>query len=263
MESNMDNFLIVVPLLCVGLFLGMLLFIDIGRRIGARQRSADPDGAHLGVGVVDGAVFTLLALIIAFTFSGAASRFDDRRHLVVEEANDIGTAWLRIDLLPADAQPAVRDLFRQYLDSRLATYRKISDSDAARAEFARSVKLQHEIWALAVIAARDSGSQPAHVVLLPALNAMIDITTTRYMAGYMHPPAIIYVMLAVLALAGSMLVGYSMAGGKTRSWLHVVSFAFVMAATVYVIVDIEYPRLGLIRVDAIDQVLVELRQSMD
>ena len=263
MESNMTNFLNVAPLLCGGLFLGMLLFIEIGRRIGVRQHRTDPEGARAGVGVVDGAVFTLLALIVAFTFSGAASRFDDRRHLVVEEANDIGTAWLRIDLLPEHTQPAVRDLFRQYLDSRLETYRKMPDMDAARVEFARSVKLQQEIWAQAVNVARDSGSQPAHVLLLPALNAMIDITTTRYMAGYMHPPAIIYVMLAVLTLAGSMLVGYSMAGGKTRSWLHVVSFAFVMAATVYVIVDIEYPRMGLIRVDAIDQVLVELRQSME
>ena len=101
------------------------------------------------------------------------------------------------------------------------------------------------------------------MLLLPALNAMIDITTTRTMSAQMHPPLIIFVMLAVLALAGAMLVGYSMAGGKSRSWLHIVGFAAVMAASVYVILDIEYPRFGLIRVDAIDQVLVELRQSME
>ena len=198
-----------------------------------------------------------------WTFSGAASRFDERRHLIVEEANDIGTAWLRIDLLPEHRQPAVRDLFRQYLDSRLATYRNIPDTDAAREELARSVKLQQEIWNQAVKGAAESGSQPAHVLLLPALNAMIDITTTRYMATQIHPPAIIFVMLAALALAGATLVGYGMASGKKRGWLHMVSFAAVLAVAFYVILDIEYPRLGLIRVDAIDQVLVDLRESME
>jgi hypothetical protein len=259
----MNNFVVVAPLLCVGLFLGMLVFIEVGRRIGLRRHSADPDGARAGSGAVDGAVFALLGLLIAFTFSGAASRFDERRHLVIEEANDIGTAWLRIDLLPAQAQPALRDLFRRYLDSRLAMYREMTNVDAATLELARSVKLQQEIWAHAVSAARESDSQPAHVLLLPALNAMIDITTTRYMATQIHPPAIIFVMLAVLVLAGATLVGYAMSGGKKRGWLHMVSFAAVMAVTFYVILDIEYPRLGLIRVDAIDQVLVELRQSMD
>ena len=259
----MANFLTLIPLLCGGLFLGMLVLMEAGRRLGVRRFIEDPEGARAGAGAVDGAVFALLGLLIAFTFSGAASRFDDRRHLVAEEANDIGTAWLRIDLLPANAQPPLRDLFRQYVDSRLATYRTLPDVDASRAELARSLTLQQQIWAQAVNAARDSASQPAHMLLLPALNAMIDITTTRNMAAQMHPPPIIFVMHAVLALAGAMLVGYGMAGGKTRSWLHSVGFAAVMAAAVYVILDIEYPRFGLIRVDAVDQVLVELRRSME
>jgi hypothetical protein len=69
-------------------------------------------------------------------------------------------------------------------------------------------------------------------------------------------------MLGVLVLASSLVAGYSMAGGQPRSWVHMLAFAVIMAATVYVIVDIEYPRLGVIRVDAVDQVLVDLRESM-
>ena len=259
----MANFLTVIPLLCGGLFLSLLLMMEAGRRMGVRRLATDPEGARAGIGAVEGAVFALLGLLIAFTFSGAASRFDDRRHLVAEEANAIGTAWLRIDLLPTAAQPPLRQLFRQYLDSRLATYRNVSDVAATRAEMLRSQRLQQEIWTQAVNAARDSGSQPAHLLLLPALNAMIDITTTRSMATQMHPPSIIYIMLGILTLAGAMLVGYGMAGGRTRNWLHGIGFAVVMAAAVYVILDIEYPRFGLIRVDAADQVLVELRRGMD
>jgi hypothetical protein len=92
---------------------------------------------------------------------------------------------------------------------------------------------------------------------------MIDITTTRSMATQIHPPLVIFVMLCVLALVSSLLAGYSMAGGRPRScWIHILAFAIIMAMTVYVVIDLEYPRLGLIRVDAVDQVPVDLQESM-
>jgi len=100
------------------------------------------------------------------------------------------------------------------------------------------------------------------VVLLPALNVMIDITTTKTMAAQMHPPKIIFVVLFALALVSSLLAGYGMSGGKSRSWFHMLCFAIVIAVMIYVVLDIEYPRLGLIRVDAFDQALVDLRESM-
>ena len=256
---NSDSFGVV---LAGGLFLGMLLLLETGRRIGIRRLNQDPEGARLGLGVVEGAVFSLLGLLIAFTFSGAATRFDARRQLVAEEANDIGTAWLRIDLLPPGPAAELRGLFRQYLDSRIESYREISDRAAAETELARSVKLQGEIWSAAVTASRDSGSQPSQMLLLPALNQMIDITTTRTEALRMHPPPVIFAMLSVLSLAASLLAGYGMAGGKSRSWLHMIGFAAVVATTVYVITDIEHPRLGLIRVNGADRVLLQLRESM-
>jgi len=103
---------IFASLLAVGLFLGMLILAEVGRRIGMRRLAQDPEGAEAGVGVVDGAVIALVGLLIAFTFSGAAARFDTRRQLIVEETNDIGTAYLRLDMLPVDAQPALREKFR-------------------------------------------------------------------------------------------------------------------------------------------------------
>jgi hypothetical protein len=99
-------------------------------------------------------------------------------------------------------------------------------------------------------------------VLLPALNQMIDITTTRTMAARMHAPAIIFELLIGLGLICSLLAGYAMAGGRQRSWAHAIGFAAVFALTVYVILDLEYPRRGLIRVDDLDQVLIDLRASM-
>ena len=104
---------ILVLLFAVGLFLGMLILLDVGRRIGAQRLAEDREGAEAGVGAVDGAVFALLGLLIAFTFSGAATRFDTRRQLIVEETNDIGTAYLRLDLLAPEAQPGLREKFRE------------------------------------------------------------------------------------------------------------------------------------------------------
>jgi len=243
------------------LFLGMIFLLEVGRRAGIRRKTNDPEGARHGLGVVEGAVFSLLGLLIAFTFSGALTRFDGRRILVTEERNAIAKAYLRVDLLlPAD-QPALRVLFRQYLDSRLTMYRKFPDMVAARSEYTRTIKLQNEIWSKAVVASQATGSAPVEILLLPALNAMIDITTTRMEVMKVHPPRIIFGMLGGLALAAALLAGYGMVG-QMRSWFHGIGLAAAVSVTAYVIVDLEYPRLGLIRVDSADVVLEELLTSM-
>jgi hypothetical protein len=253
--------IIIALLSAAGLFIGMILLLELGRRLGRRHQGKAEQGARAGLGAVEGAVFGLLGLLIAFTFSGAATRFDTRRQQVVQEANAIGTGWLRLDLLPTAVRGELKDLFRNYLDSRLAVYQKIPDLEAVRAELAKANALQGEIWMRATVACQSSPS-PQTAQLLPALNEMFDIATTRTMAAQMHPPVIIFVMLGVLALMSSLLAGYAMAGGKTRSWIHVISFALIMATIVYVILDLEFPRLGMIRIDSIDQVLIDLRQSM-
>jgi hypothetical protein len=246
-----------------GLAVGIIVLLAIGRRIGARRIAEEGETASTGLGAIEGAIFGLLGLILAFTFSGALTRFDAQRQLVVEEANDIGTAWLRIDLLRPETQIPMRDLFRQYLDSRIEVYRKAPDIISVRAELARSVKLQTEIWSLAVSGSREPKVDATPLLLLPALNAMIDITTTRAETARLHPPLIIYLMLGMLTLACSLFAGYDMAVRRRLNLLHSTAFAVVLAVTVYVIIDLEYPRVGLIRMTDSDQVLVELRQSMN
>jgi hypothetical protein len=258
----MDQIL-TATILAVVLFFGILLLLEVGRRIGERRLAQDPEGARIGTGVVEGAVFALIGLLIAFTFSGAASRFDDRRDLVVEETNAIGTAYLRLDLLPEDLQPQMRELFRRYLDARIAVYRRLPDLAAAMAELEVADSLQGQIWRQAVAASRFEGIAPDAVkLLLPALNDMIDITTVRTMAARQHPPSVVFAMLVVMILAGALFAGYGMAGGKSRNWLHSLGFALVISVAVYIIIDLEYPRLGLIQVDDFDQALVELRETM-
>jgi len=252
------NFTLLAVAVAVGLFLAVLACLEAGRRIGATAQKKDEKDS--GASAVDAAVYGLLGLLIAFTFSGAATRFEARRHLIVEEANDIGTAYLRLDLLSAEARKSLQDKFRLYVDLRLEVYRNVSDIAGTKAALARSAAIQSEIWTEAVAASRAILPQPAAMLLLPALNQMIDITTTRTVAGQNHPPSIVFVMLIGLALLSALLAGYSMAG--SRSGIHMLVFAAILSITVFVILDLEYPRLGLIRIDAADQILADVRQGM-
>lgn len=249
-------------LISIGLFISLLAFLETGRRIGV-ARAKGQEGGVKGAGAVDGAVFGLLALLIAFTFSGAASRFEDRRHLINEETNAIGTAYLRLDLLNADARDSLREAFRRYLDVRIATYADVEDEAATIARIAEGAAMQSALWAQAVAESQEPGAATdAAKLLLPALNQMIDITATRQIATQNHPPTVIYYLLIAFSLIAALLAGLGLSSDHTRSWLHMTVFATVIAGTLFVVLDLERPRTGLIRIDSADQALIDLRESM-
>jgi hypothetical protein len=231
----------------------MLLLLEVGRRFRLRHKSPAESTA------IEGAIFALFGLLLAFTFSGAIARYDTHRQLVVEESNDIGTAYLRLDLLPPAAQSELHQLFRDYTASRLHLYDTVSEeiSPASR-------QLQHEIWEKSVVAANSPGAKvDAAKLLLPALNAMIDITATRQNAFNMHPPAIVFLLLFAFSGGSAFLAGYSMTmTTRNHSWFYMVALSIAVTATVYATLEIEYPRRGLIRFTDIDQTLVDLSNSM-
>jgi hypothetical protein len=244
------------------LFFGMPLAMEIGRRIRVAQAGGSRDRVEAGTGPLDAAVYALFGLLLAFIFSGAASRFDQRRDLITAETNAIGTAWLRIDLLPAATQVSLRPLFREYLESRLQAHRLLREPSAAWAEHLHNLQLQERIWSAAIAGAQETGSPAVISLVVAALNEMIDISTSRFAATRTHPPKIVYWMLILVALTASFLAGMAMAGSPRRPWPHILAFTLVICTTSYVILDIEVPRLGFIRVDSADLLLLELLDSM-
>jgi len=247
----------------LAVFAGVLACLELGRRVGAARRAADPERSRDGAAALEGAVFGLVGLVIAFTFGGALTRWDTRRSLVVQESNAIGTAWLRLDLLPAAAQPELRDLFRRYVDSRLEVYAALPDVEAAQAALGRSNALQAQIWQAGVAGCKSSNNPRECTLLLPALNDMIDITSARTMALETHPPGMVYWLLAVLVFASALMAGLATGTAARRSWTHMIAFAVAMSLTIFIVLDLEFPRAGLIRIDSADRMLVELRQSMN
>lgn len=259
-STNPELFIISVS---VSLLIGMVLVYELGRQIGRAQIRRNPKGLAKGIGAAEGSVFGLLGLLLAFTFSGAASRLEERRAMITEEANNIGTAYLRLDLLADADREELREKFRKYADLR-ARPPKIDSLSAADDWYIQTGEMQRAIWALSLAASQRAQASPdATKLLLPALNAMIDITSTRKRATMDHPPIAIYLLLGTLSLLGALMVGYSAADNDERNWLHPIAFAIITALAVHLILDLEFPRVGLIRVDASDAAILDARRDMD
>ena len=249
-----------VPTISVGLFLGMLACLELGYRIGRR---AESDGSgYEGLGAMEAAIFGLLGLLLGFAFAGATSRLDARRQLIVQEANAIGTAYLRLDLLPPSDQPELRRLFRNYLEARFRAYERGADLETVDRFIAQAAQLQQQIWARAVAAGHVDQTQNTTRVALPAINEMIDVTTARSVAARTRLPGLVLALLLVIALLSALTAGYAMAKRKRRSVLHDLLYAAAVAITVYVVLDLDNPRYGLIRLDATDKILHDLHDSI-
>lgn len=247
--------------LTVVLFFGMLGCLQLGHRLGRRQAQTS-EGSRAGLAAIEGAIFALFGLMLAFTFSGAATRFDTRRDLILEEANSVGTAWLRIEVLPADAQPAVRDLLRRYVGARLDAYghhrgdeSKVSDLLGA------SRRLERELWSRAVEASAGTEGYRA-TMLLNSLNEAFDDAEKRGAVTNFHPPPLVFLLLLALGLASALLAGLGMGDSTLPNRLHCVMFAGVVSLVVYVSLDLELPRQGLIHIDRYDNILRDAREAM-
>jgi hypothetical protein len=244
------------------LFLGMIAMQIAGHRYGLRRGSDELCGSSEGTAAVEAALYALLGLFVAFTFSGASDRLEARRQLIVEESNAIGTAYLRLDLLPAADQPRIRDEMRRYLESRLTFYDRLLDFRGASAEREHADQLQQQIWNHALGAAGRAPDTRATLLVLPSLNAMFDAASKRYAALRMHLPVAIFIQLLLIALVCGFFAGIGMSKRKRPSYLHMVMFAGVIAVTAYVILNLEYPRVGFGRLRALDIILREQLAAM-
>jgi len=246
----------------VVVFLASIGFQLLGHHAGRRWRARGVDGYIEATSAIQMSLFALLGLLIAFSISGGETRLQARRELIVKEANAIGTAYLRLDLMPRDAQPALRELFRRYTETRIAYFAQMVHFDEARVLRARAGELQHEIWTTATAAALNTHDTRPALLGLPAINEMIDVTTDRDASLRSHVPAAMFALLMALAFACAFLAGAEMSKQPRPSTFHVLAFAGTLALTCYVMINVEFPRLGFGQLGPIDALLAEARHAM-
>jgi len=256
------RFIALATSLAAGLFLGMLALLELGRRLGLRERAKHGANARSGVGIVDGVVYSLLGLLVGFTFSGAADRFDSRREKIGDEVHRIRVGWEGIDILPPESQMPVRAGFRRYIDALYASDTIERDPSDKFIEAAEIASARHSLWLQAVAACTVPSGERARLILLPALGEMFVASERERLARRIHPPIIVYLMLGLTALAAALLGGYAFASTPTRNWTYMLGVAAAVSVSTYVILDLEYPRIGLFRVDPLHQVLADLHANL-
>jgi hypothetical protein len=259
----MDSFLFKTPaiLICAILLVLMLIANASGYYLRRRQLKRDPDSSSDGLGPVEGSLLGLLALLLSFTFGISASKSDNRRQVIVEEANAISTAILRCDLYPDSIQRDLRPLFRSYVDTRIAYYKAGIEDQKLNHALGESQKHFEKIWETVTLFSRNKENIFPSQQMVPALNDMSDIVTTRDAERNAHVPESILWMLFLLTLAGSFVTGY---GSKSKrfNWVIVMGFTLMTVMTIYLILDLDRPRRGIINMDQTHDKIVELKDLL-
>ncbi|MCU0693773.1 MAG: hypothetical protein MUF54_20485 [Polyangiaceae bacterium] len=226
-------------------------------RFGARG-CAEPHG-H--VATIESALLGLLALLLGFAFAMAITRFDVRKQVVMEEANDLQTTFLRAQLLRQPYQAESSRLLRQYVDSRVAYYQAGADRQKIRDALERTSQLQVRLWTVALAAVRDNSDEVTTGYYVQSLNGLIDDHTKRLAAMENHVPEFILLLLFFVATMSIGVTGYSAGLKRARLLVLRAILAILVAATLLVIVDLDRPRRGLIKVS--EGGMLQLQQDLD
>jgi len=244
-----------------GLLLGALLllwfFMEWGYRFGKFRHTRRPDERDQPVGAMVASILGLLALVLGFTFSLAASRFEARRQAVLEEANAVGTTFLRARLLPTPEGDKVAELLRKYVDVRL---RGIEEGKIAEA-LSESELLHGALWNEAVSAAGKTPGSIATGLFVQSLNEVIDLHAKRILVGIRSRiPIVIWAGLIGLATLGMAAVGYQAGLSTTRRSPAMLGLVLAFAGVLALIADLDRAQEGLLRVS--QQALIDVQRSM-
>ncbi len=242
------------------LFVSMLLSIELGYRLGKGSRQSEMSKGQ--VSAIQGSLLGVLALLLGFTFSLALQRYDSRSAAVVDEANAIGTSWLRAQMLPGEMGKAVEAKLREYTAMRVASAKiSLDHAEQREAMLADAARLQADLWTLARQAVALDDRMVTTGLFIQSLNDTIDAFGTRDAALNRHVPEVVLILLYITFLMTGSILGY----GSGVSGHRASPVAYVMVGLivllVFIIIDLDRPRRGLIEVR--QDSLMELHASME
>jgi hypothetical protein len=241
--------------LFIVILLVVLLSVEFGYRLGKYRRSRHEQEKEAPLGTMVGATLGLLAFILAFTFGLAAARFDARRQALLDEANAIGTTYLRAGMLPERGEQ-IRGLLRDYVGIRLEAMQSDNIAEAIR----RSEDIQQKVWTEAETVGQKNPNSIVVGLFVQSLNQMIDLHAVRMQAGLRSRiPGAIWLGLFAVAASSLATMGYHAGLSGTRTSLATLAVAITFSVVIELIADLDRPQEGVLRVS--QQALLDVQRS--
>ncbi|WP_348811400.1 hypothetical protein [Flavobacterium maritimum] len=246
--------------IALSLFIVMLISSFVGKLTGNYIRNKKRTEENL---TETSGLIALLFFLLAFTFGMSGDRYDSRRKIVVEEANDIGTAILRSDLYPDSTRTLFRKDFKEYVEARISYFEVGADVKGILKADSLSQVISSKLWKRACNLSKDPANLAATQQMIPALNVMIDVTTSRLAGEKAKVPQSILIMLFFLALISAFYGGYS-EGRKGRiDWIVQIGFCLLVSLVVLFTLDLDRPRRGFVNLDVPNQAIIDLRKNFE
>ena len=241
----------------LSLFAGMIIIYFLANQLAKLPRfSKFVDDT---INPIEGSLLGLLALLLAFTFGMSASRYETRRAVMLSEANNIGTVILRCDLYPDSTRNKLRTYLKEYVEARIAYFQAGTDDTKETNAIKATEKWDGMIWSTVAEASKVKDNLVASNQMIPALNAMIDIVTTRNAEKNATVPDSILWLLFLLCIISSFILGFQKSTSRNPYIISIV-FALMVCACIQVIIDLDRPRQGFINMQGTNQFIVDLKK---
>jgi hypothetical protein len=244
------------------LFIAIIAFNEFGFRVGRFVQEKTDDEVKTLTGSIQASILGLLALLLGFTFSMSMQRFDSRSMALIDEANAIGTAVLRIQLLPSQYQDKAHEYFRKYVDLRVSIGQLDLTKQDERENYNKKITdLQGELWSLAIAATTDDPRPVTTGSFVKSLNDVIDSQGKRSALLQMHVPEIVLLLLFVVFISSGGILGYSAGLSGKRIIAPITLISLLITLIVFIIIDLDRPKRGLIQVD--QGVMIDLKSYVN
>jgi hypothetical protein len=247
-------------LIAVVLFVLLMAAVEFGYRIGIRVLTKISEESKSPVGIIAAAILGLLALLLGFTFAMAQSRFEMRQQGVVDESNSIGAAFLRSRPLPEPSRTEAVGLLRSYVDVRLDFYRAGQNQTQLQEVEDKSRRIQNQLWATAQAAIAKDAREVTTGLFIESLNDTFDQGAKRLAAMENHVPESVVWLLFIVALVAVLGIGYECGLGGHRHLLTTTMMATLIVLVIWVIIDMDRPRRGVIRIN--QNPMIRLQESL-
>ncbi len=243
------------------LFIAIIMFNEAGFRVGRFIQGSTDSEVKALTGSIQASILGLLALLLGFTFSMSMQRFDNRSMALIDEASAMGTAILRVQLLPDKYKNEANEYFKRYVDLRVEIGKLDFTKDEERKTYSNKIiDVQSKLWSLAISATNDDPRAVTTGAFVKSLNDVIDSQGKRNALLQMHVPEVVLILLFVVFISSGGILGYSAGLSGKRIFAPIVLISLLITLIVFIIIDLDRPKRGLIQVN--QGAMIELQDNV-